>query len=131
MFALALAASSLARAKTGAAAPASTAVLSYSARISIWAIQDHPVLIRPRGYGSPYGLESPAYGFRYAPAPYHSYRPYRPRVVAPKPIRPPVSEGLPRPWTNRWYAYCSEKYASFDPRSGSFVTYGGRRRLCR
>ena len=131
MFAVALAASSLAVAETGAAAPASTAGPSEAGRNSIWAIQDNRGLIRPGGYGSPYGLESPAYGFRYAPAPYYSLQPYRPRVVMPKAIRPPVSEGLPRPWTTGWYAYCSEKYASFDPRTGSFVTYSGRRRLCR
>lgn len=37
----------------------------------------------------------------------------------------------PRPWTNAWYAYCSRKYRSFDPRSGTFQPYHGPRRLCR
>ena len=37
----------------------------------------------------------------------------------------------PQPWTREWYAYCDAKYRSFDPRSGTFQPYHGRRRLCR
>ncbi len=85
-------------------------------------------------YNSP-GLyprnESPAFGSRYVGPPYYSLQPYRPRVVAPTRVRPPVSEGLPRPWTTKWYAYCSERYASFDRRTGLFVTHAGKQRLCR
>lgn len=75
--------------------------------------------------------DSPAFGYRYAPAPHYGLQPHRPRVIAPKAIQPRVTEGAPRPWTAQWYAYCSEKYATFDRRTGSFVTYAGRRRLCR
>lgn len=39
--------------------------------------------------------------------------------------------GHPRPWTDAWYAYCSRKYRSFDPRSGTFQPYHGPRTLCR
>lgn len=126
---LALAASSAVTAS--AAASASNAVAFAGTPTSIQAIQDDRGLIRPGSNGSSYGADSPAYGFRYAPAPYYSLQPYRPRVVAPTRVRPPLSEGLPRPWTTRWYDYCSEKYASFDRRTGSFLTYGGSRRLCR
>ncbi|HDO52517.1 MAG TPA: BA14K family protein, partial [Rhizobiales bacterium] len=29
------------------------------------------------------------------------------------------------------YNYCSQRYRSFDPRSGTFQPYNGPRRLCR
>jgi len=39
--------------------------------------------------------------------------------------------GRPRPWTPSWYAYCSERYRSFDPRTGTFRGYDGRNHFCR
>lgn len=39
--------------------------------------------------------------------------------------------GSPEPWTSEWYAYCSSKYRSFDPSSGTFLGYDGRRHFCR
>lgn len=30
-----------------------------------------------------------------------------------------------------WYAYCARKYRSFDPRSGTYLGYDGRRHYCR
>lgn len=37
----------------------------------------------------------------------------------------------PRPWTSAWYSYCSNKFRSFDPRSGTYQPYHGPRRMCR
>lgn len=37
----------------------------------------------------------------------------------------------PMPWTPEWYAYCTRKYRSFDPASGTYQPYHGPRRLCR
>jgi len=37
----------------------------------------------------------------------------------------------PEPWTDDWYAYCSSRYRSFDPRSGTFIGYDGYERFCR
>jgi hypothetical protein len=37
----------------------------------------------------------------------------------------------PAPFTDAWYAWCFERYRSFDPRSGTFLGYDGRRHLCR
>lgn len=37
----------------------------------------------------------------------------------------------PRAWTRAWYRYCSNKYRSFNPRTGYFTTYSGRKRFCR
>ncbi len=37
----------------------------------------------------------------------------------------------PEPWTPQWYSYCSTKYRSFDPGTGTYVTYSGETMLCR
>lgn len=78
----------------------------------------------------------------YAPPRAYYYGPYpRRRHYAPSrhhyaPPRgyyaPPVaySHGPP-PWSPDWYAYCSQRYRSFDPHSGTFQPYHGPRRLCR
>lgn len=34
------------------------------------------------------------------------------------------------PWTRDWYQYCSDRYRSFNPRTGTFVGYDGVRRFC-
>jgi hypothetical protein len=57
-----------------------------------------------------------------------------PRYAAPAPTyynAPRVVTYRPAPWTPAWYRYCSEKYRSFDPRSGTFQPYHGPRQLCR
>ncbi|WP_245415119.1 BA14K family protein [Aureimonas flava] len=35
------------------------------------------------------------------------------------------------PWSREWYRYCSQRYRSFDPRSGTFQPYHGPRQFCR
>jgi hypothetical protein len=66
---------------------------------------------------------------------YYDYG-YQPRYYTP-PRRPyyaysgPAYGYAPAPWTPAWYRYCSQKYRSFDPRSGTFQPYYGPRRLCR
>jgi hypothetical protein len=34
------------------------------------------------------------------------------------------------PWTQSWYDYCSRRYRSFNPDSGTFVGYDGREHFC-
>ena len=34
------------------------------------------------------------------------------------------------PWTRPWYDYCSQRYRSFNPDSGTFVGYDGREHFC-
>lgn len=41
----------------------------------------------------------------------------------------PVS-AAPAPWSEEWYEYCAAKYRSFDPDTGQFTTYSGRKKLC-
>lgn len=59
----------------------------------------------------------------YAPAP-------APVYVAPPPA-PAVVYYVPEPWTPDWYAYCGQRYRSFDARSGTFIGYDGYRHMCR
>jgi hypothetical protein len=44
---------------------------------------------------------------------------------------PPRYRGRPEPWTRAWYNYCSAKYRSFNPRTGYYTAYSGRKRFCR
>ncbi len=63
---------------------------------------------------------------------YYEPRPvYRPRPVYPPVYRPVAVEtyGL-EPWTPAWYRYCSQRYRSFNPDSGTFVGYDGRSHFC-
>ena len=71
------------------------------------------------------------------------YRYDEPRYVRPRPVyeRPVRVYEQPRrvyvqrhasfePWTREWYRYCSDRYRSFDPQSGTFMGYDGVRRFC-
>lgn len=35
------------------------------------------------------------------------------------------------PGSPAWYAYCSNKYRSFDPETGTYLSFDGDRRPCR
>ncbi|SHL54973.1 BA14K family protein [Roseibium suaedae] len=80
---------------------------------------------------APQAPPPPAY---YAPPPVRYAPPPPPRVYyAPPPPPPPVYYAPARayaPWTPEWAAYCARKYRSFDPRSGTFITYRGEERFC-
>jgi hypothetical protein len=71
------------------------------------------------------------YNYGYAP---RYYAPRRSYYYAPPPVvyaPAPVYAYGPAPWTPAWYNYCSSRYRSFDPRSGTFQPYNGPRRFCR
>ncbi|KQZ31059.1 hypothetical protein ASD50_16160 [Mesorhizobium sp. Root552] len=38
--------------------------------------------------------------------------------------------GAYEPWSPEWYQYCSDRYRSFNPRTGTFVGYDGLRHFC-
>jgi len=44
--------------------------------------------------------------------------------------QPSRSYRAPAPWTRDWYNACTARYRSFDPRSGTFLGYDGRRHFC-
>ena len=69
----------------------------------------------------------------YAPPPVRYAPPPPPRVYYAPPPPPPVYYTPARsfaPWTPEWSAYCARKYRSFDPRSGTYITYRGEERFC-
>ncbi|WP_420414287.1 BA14K family protein [Roseibium sp.] len=35
-----------------------------------------------------------------------------------------------QPWSPAWYDYCSAKYRSFNPQTGTYTTYRGVQRFC-
>jgi len=35
-----------------------------------------------------------------------------------------------QPWSPAWYQYCSSKYRSFNPSTGTYTTYQGEQRFC-
>lgn len=68
----------------------------------------------------------------YTPQP--TYYPPAPTYVAPpRPAyypRPVSTYGGYEPWSPGWYNYCSQRYRSFDPSTGTFRGYDGRDHFC-
>ena len=79
-------------------------------------------------FGFDRGSGARTFGYEYGP---NGYQPYRPRVARPVWVQPQLPVGAAPAWTAQWYAYCAQRYRSFDPDTGSYMTYGGQRRLCR
>lgn len=50
----------------------------------------------------------------------------------PEPERRVIYREAPsyEPWTQSWYRFCSQRYRSFDPNSGTYVGYDGREHFC-
>jgi hypothetical protein len=70
---------------------------------------------------------------RYGSPSYYYYEP-EPIYVAPPPViyRPaPVYRAQLSPWSPEWYAYCEDRYVSFDSRTGHFYGYDGQHHFCR
>lgn len=61
---------------------------------------------------------------RYAGPPPANYYP-----PAPYPGRVSGVVGY-QPWSPAWYQYCSSKYRSFNPSTGTFTTYQGEQKFC-
>jgi BA14K-like protein len=64
----------------------------------------------------------------YRPAPAYDAYPDAP----PAPRRPHVinyDDGV-EPWTRDWYRYCSDRYRSFNPETGTYRGYDGRNHFC-
>lgn len=73
----------------------------------------------------------PVYDDYYEPQP---RRVYRQDYYRPAPQRRVVYSGGGgygmEPWTPEWYQYCSDRYRSFKPRSGTFTGYDGVEHFC-
>ncbi|TPP11586.1 BA14K family protein [Rhizobium glycinendophyticum] len=55
----------------------------------------------------------------------------------PPPQRRPVYRPQPvyqsyaiEPWTGAWHQYCSQRYRSFNPRTGTYIGYDGQSHFC-
>jgi hypothetical protein len=97
----------------------------FSDRPPLIQVQDRLEL---RSYNPYAGLqfETPLYG-----PPQRGVGSTRPEVIMPSRKSPIFHQGTPDPYTAQWYAYCSGKYVSFEPRTGLYTTFSGRKRLCR
>lgn len=63
------------------------------------------------------------YDYRYVrPAPVRRYYVERPRVV--------YADRYAEPWTRAWYEYCSDRYRSFNARTGTFTGNDGDQHFC-
>jgi hypothetical protein len=54
-------------------------------------------------------------------------------VVRPAPVREygrVAYSGSIEPWTRGWYAYCSDRYRTFNARTGTFTGYDGQQHFC-
>ncbi|MBX3570652.1 MAG: BA14K family protein [Rhizobiaceae bacterium] len=81
-----------------------------------------PIYREPRPRPHPdrgYYIERPPVVYERPPAVYE-----RPQVVYAD--RYAAAE----PWTRDWFEYCSSRYRSFNPRTGTFVGYDGMRHFC-
>lgn len=67
---------------------------------------------------------------------YYDYEPqprrvYRNDYYRPAPQRRVVYRDYAvEPWTPEWYQYCSDRYRSFNARSGTFTGYDGQQHFC-
>lgn len=89
------------------------------------------------GWGPP---PPPAWGWRaggWGPGPYwggyYGYGPgwgFAPGFATGVIVGSAVAVPPPPPPPANWYAYCASKYRSFDPRTGTYMGYDGRRHPC-
>lgn len=64
---------------------------------------------------------------------YYEYYEPAPVYRAPPPVaynQAPVYYSPPDPWTPEWYAYCSDRYRSFNEETGYFRGYDGNYHFC-
>lgn len=83
-------------------------------------------------------LSQPRYEPGYYEPDYYDYD--RPRyverrevIVRPAPVREygrVAYAGSIEPWTRGWYQYCSDRYRSFNARTGTFTGYDGEQHFC-
>ena len=76
----------------------------------------------------------PYYGY-YNQGPAYYYEPAPVYVAPPPPVAyqqaPVYSSGYGfQPWTPEWYAYCDNRYRSFNAQTGYFLGYDGEYHFC-
>jgi hypothetical protein len=76
--------------------------------------------------GTIFGNAAASPRYYYVPEPVY-VAPPPPRLV----YRPAPIYYTPPAWTPEWYAYCADRYVSFDARSGTYIGVDGYRYFCR
>ncbi|NTJ44478.1 BA14K family protein [Agrobacterium larrymoorei] len=114
-------------------------VLGLAAGVAVGSALSQPSYSDERVYDEPPVRRYPAYqpSYSYDDQDYRDYRP------APRPVyrAQPVYEARPvyqqratyrtiEPWSEAWYDYCSQRYGSFNPRSGTYMGYDGQTHFC-
>ena len=56
--------------------------------------------------------------------------PRDPEAISPKVIAYDGYDAAAEPWSDEWFQYCEDRYRTFDPRTGTYVAKGGKRRFC-
>ncbi len=69
------------------------------------------------------------YGDYPPPPPYYYRAPQRVYVEPSEAYYPGPAYEL-RPWSPQWMRYCSDRYQTFDGRTGTYVGYDGARHFC-
>jgi hypothetical protein len=72
----------------------------------------------------------PYYGYGYGPYPYGYYAPAPVYAAPPVYGAPGPVYGAQAPVAGDAVAYCSRRYRSYDPASGTFLGYDGQRHPC-
>ncbi len=117
------------------AIPAAAAPLSGVAQLNV---DRSSAVTRTQGIYFGYGRGYRGYGGYYGPGPYYGgyVRPYYYAPPPPPPL-PPVTYYETRPYASREGGYgddavarCASRFRSFNPRTGTYVTYDGEERLC-
>ncbi len=77
----------------------------------------------------PYRPRQPGWSYHYGSSSHWEYEP----EVTVRPVyqqRPTYYRPAMEPWSREWFRYCSNRYRSFDGRTGTFMGYDGQRHFC-
>lgn len=98
-------------------------------------VYDEPPVRHYQTYQPRYTYNEPDdnYYYRQAPRPVYRAQPvYRPQpVYDTRPAyQPRPTYRTIEPWTSAWYDYCSQRYGSFNSRTGTYMGYDGQNHFC-
>ncbi len=75
-------------------------------------------------------LSQPSQPTYVQPAPVYAPPPPPPAYYPPAPARNVTYRAGFEPWSRAWYDYCSDRYRSFNPNTGTYRGYDGRDHFC-
>lgn len=96
-------------------------------------VEPDVVYVEP-DYDDPYYDQPDAVYFEPAPVlrekPYSERRHEKRRDNGPRVVTYEDTVAGGEPWSPEWYDYCRARFRSFDPKSGTYLGYDGRRHFC-